>query len=430
MLYQDETKKALKNFPITGQPFFKPLAQNIALIKMAAAEVNQKLGVLDRKIAKAIFLSSKEVWQGKHNNQIVVDEIQGGAGTSMNMNVNEVIATLAQKKITNKKIHALDHINKSQSTNDVVPTAMKITSLQLIDALIVVYQDYYQELQNKSKQFKNINKVGRTHLQDAVPITLGQEFGAQASAIKMDIKRLEHLKKQLLTINIGGTAIGTELNAPANFKKNIIKLLAKYSGYALQSAPDLIYSTQYVDGFVEVSAMLTVLATNLIKFMNDLRLMASGPLAGLNEIYFSACQKGSTIMPGKINPVMAEMLDQIGFQITGNHQTIILAAQAGQLELNVMLPIVAKNLFESLTILTNGLKQFTKLGLKGITANKKHCQQTLENSLATATALVPKLGYDVVANYVNRAIKENVTLKNLLIKDRVVTEKEYNKIIN
>lgn len=424
MLYQEETKKAIINFPISGHCFSLNLAKNIALVKIAAAEANLCARKIKKPISQAIIKAGKMIINGQYNKEFVVDEIQGGAGTSMNMNVNEVIATLASK-ICKIKVHPLDHVNLSQSTNDVVPTALKITLLQFIDELIIEYQKYYQTTSNKAQEFKKIIKLGRTHLQDALPITLGQEFSTHAAAILEDIRRLKQIKIKLCEINLGGTAIGTGTNAPANFKKNTIKILRQKTGYPLKNHANLIYGTAYSDAYLELTGILNVLASNIIKFTNDLKLLASGPNGGFNEISFIPLQKGSSIMPGKVNPVMAEMWEQIAFQVIGNSQTIMLSAQAGQLELNVMLPIIAKNLFDSLKLLTNGVKQFTKLGLLNLKANAEGCQKNLEKSFALATYLCPKFGYDFVADLVKETQKRKITLKEILIEKKIMNEKEY-----
>lgn len=431
ILYDQETKKALENFPITGKPFSLHLAKNIALIKIVAAEMNNEIGKLDKNISETIIKAGTEIIEGKHNKQMIVDEIQGGAGTSMNMNVNEVIANRAEQILENEiKVHSIDHVNMSQSTNDVVPSAMKISVLQLLNKLITTYKKYLQETEIKAEEFKDVLKVGRTHLQDATPITLGQEFRAHASAIKKDIERLEKIKLSLYELNLGGTAIGTGTNSSLEFAQGCIEKLKQKTGLPLQVSDDLIYSTQYLDSFMEVSSILTVLATNIIKFMNDLRLLASGPLVGFNEIQFEARQKGSSIMPGKINPVMSEMLTQVGFQVIGNNQTITLGVQAGQLELNVMFPIIAKNLFESLNILIRGVDKFSEHGMKTIKANRDNCQKLFENSLTLITSLCPKIGYDKAAEIANEVIETKKSLKQILLEKNILREEEYNEILN
>lgn len=431
VLYQEETKKALENFIITGHPFSKRLAHRVALVKIAAAKANEETGVLPKNIADAISAAGEEILRHDHDEHIVVDRFQGGAGTSVNMNVNEIMATRATEILGGKiTVHPLDHVNRSQSTNDVIPTAMKIAALQLLDKQIGAYKQYIETMEEKAGEFKDILKTGRTQLQDAVPMTLGQEFLAHASAARADRERLEHTKLCLYELNLGGTAIGTGINASPEYQKHAIEYLAERTGYPLRPAKDLIYSTQYADCFMEVSALLTVNAANLIKCTNDLRLLSSGPKTGLGEITFAAVQKGSSIMPGKVNPVLAETVNQICFQIIGNNQTILMAVQAGQLELNVMLPVVAKNLFESLNALTNGLTAFTERALKTLTANAERCQNLLENSLVLATALTPKFGYDKTTELVNQAMNENKTLKELLLTEKLMSANEFDALLN
>ncbi|KKW33671.1 MAG: Fumarate hydratase class II [Parcubacteria group bacterium GW2011_GWA2_53_21] len=431
VLYQDETKKALENFIITGHPFSKRLAHRVALVKIAAAKANEATGVLPKNIADAICAAGEELLRHDYDEHIVVDRFQGGAGTSVNMNVNEVIATRATEIMGGETVvHPLDHVNRSQSTNDVIPTAMKIAALQLLDKLIGAYEQYALALKEKAREFEKIIKIGRTQLQDAVPMTLGQEFLAHAAAARADIERLKRAKPCLYELNLGGTAIGTGINATPEYQKFAIEYLARRTGYPLRPAADLIYATQYADSFMEVSALITVNATNLIKCMNDLRLLSSGPRTGFGEITFAAVQKGSSIMPGKVNPVLAETINQICFQIIGNNQTILMAVQAGQLELNVMLPVVAKNLFESLNALTNGLIAFTERALKTLTANPERCRGLLENSLALATALTPKLGYDQAATIVKQAMEENKTLRAILAEHNIMTTEEFDGLLN
>lgn len=427
--YGAETKKASQNFAVSGMSFSIDLAKNIALVKREVAEVNNELGNLDKKIVKVITLAANEMIAGKLDKQIVADQIQGGAGTSMNMNVNEVIAARATEILKNKiVVHPLEHVNKTQSTNDVVPTALRLTLLQKIDSLLITLRAYRLELKIKGKEFVLIVKVGRTHLQDAVPISLGEEFLAQATVVGEDIKRLVQVKNSLLSVNLGGTAIGTMSNSSPTFCKMVVKRLSSATKYKFKLAQNLVYSTQYVDCFTAVSGILTVLSTNLIKFLNDLRLMSSGPRAGLGEIVFAERQKGSTIMPGKVNPVMAEMLTQIAFQVMGNNQTILLAAQAGQFELNVMCPVIIKNILESLQILDKGLGLFAKHGLKSLRANTERCQQLLNGSLMGVTTLSKVIGYDQAEKILKKSIANNKSLLETVMSEKIMSEKDFQKI--
>ena len=429
-LYQTETIKALQNFSVSGVSFSVDLAKNIALIKKEVAIVNMELGYLDKKISQAIVKASDEMIAGHWNQQIVVDQIQGGAGTSMNMNVNEIIATRATEILKNVVVaHPLEHVNKTQSTNDVAPTALRITILQKIDHLLIILREYQAELKKKGQEFKTVMKVGRTHLQDAVPVSLGREFLAQTSAMGEDIKRLKQAQNSLLNINLGGTAIGTMANSSPIFTNLVVKRLAQVTNYKLKSAPDLVYATQYVDDFTTVSAVLAILSTNLVKFLNDLRLMASGPRAGWGEISFAELQKGSTIMPGKVNPVAAEMLTQIAFQVLGNNQTILLAAQAGQFELNVMLPVITKNILESLRFLDKGLGLFTKYGLKTLRANRERCQQLLNDSLVGATALSKVIGYERTEKILKKASAGQKSLMEIVATEKIMSQKDFEKLL-
>lgn len=427
-LYQKETEKALQNFIISGTPFLFALAQSIAMVKYATAEGHKQEGRLSQQMAEAIKQASQEILNGQWQEQFVVDQIQGGAGTSMHMNVNEVIASRATEILaTGERVHPNDHVNMSQSTNDVIPTAMKITTLQLLDKLIAVYEIFGTELEKKSVAFADIIKVGRTHLQDAVPITLGQEFGAHSYRVKHDKQRLEHVKKSLYELNLGGSAIGTGLTGSRAYIEFATEALKNISGYPVFASPNLIAATQYPDAFLEVSGVLTLLSANLIKMMNDLRLLGSGPLAGIGEIHLPEIQKGSSIMPGKVNPVMAEMMNQICFQVIGNNQTILMASQAGQLELNVMLPIVSKNICESITLLSNGLTQFITLCLTTLEANTEKCDELFQKSLCMATALSPKIGYDQTATLVKKAVAEKKKLKDIVQEQNIMNEEEFHK---
>lgn len=430
-LYQGETKKALENFQISGVPFSLSLAKSIAMIKHSTAKISGEIGTFSPEIAHAIMTACQEVIEEKWNKEFVVDQIQGGAGTSMHMNVNEVIASRATELLGNgTRVHPNDHVNHAQSTNDVIPTAIKVSTLQLLDILLPTYENFCAELEKKSREYEDIIKVGRTHLQDAVPITVGQEFAAHAFVFRKDILRLHKAKEALYEINLGGSAIGTALTGSRRFIDGAAKNLSEISGYPFFPSSNLIAATQYADAFLDVAGVLSTLSANMIKFMNDLRLLTSGPCAGIGELQFAEIQKGSSIMPGKVNPVMAEMMNQICFQVLGNNQTILFAVQAGQLELNVMLPIVAKNLFESLTILNNGLRQFILHALIPLQANRERCQEIFEKSLCMGTALSPKIGYDKTAALVKEAVQTKQSLKNVILKNNFMTDSEYQDFFN
>jgi aspartate ammonia-lyase len=426
--YGDETKKAVSNFPITGVTVDIGLIKALALVKQAAADVNNQKGRLSAKTYKAISKALGEVIQGKFDDQFVTDSIQGGAGTSINMNVNEVVAKRAEEILgKGSVVHYLDHVNMSQSTNDVVPTALKLTSLRLLDEYLTVLKTLEKSFLDKSRQFIKIVKVGRTHLQDAVPITLGQEFGAYYSFVRRDKGRLSELKKYLLETNLGGTAIGTGVNTPRGFSELVNMRLSSLSGYKFKPAANLIDATQNVDTFLQVTCLLKISAIGISKICNDLRLMASGPRTGFSEIKLPELQKGSTIMPGKNNPVALEAMNQISFQVVGNSNAAAYAALNGQLELNAMMPIFIKAIIESFTILTNGVSKLVET-VNETEVNEDECKRLFENSLSAATLLASHIGYDKAADLTKKALKNNTSLLEEVRNDGVLTEKEIKKI--
>ncbi len=356
--YGIQTQRALENFPITGYRPHKELILAMVMVKKAAALANMQLGKLDKKRADAIIRAADEILSGQFLDQFVVDVIQGGAGTSLNMNVNEVIANRAIEILGGKKgdytlISPNSHVNMSQSTNDVFPTAVRIAILKLVKSLLAELEHLHEALLKKSEEFDDVIKMGRTHLQDAVPIRLGQEFGAYARVINRDLHRIKAASEALKEVNIGATAVGTGLNAQIEYIESTIENLRKISGFQVYSAEDLVDATQNVDTLAAFSGSLKILGLNLSKIANDLRLMASGPRAGLHEINLPPVQPGSSIMPGKVNPVMAEVVNQVAFQVMGNDHTVALVAQAGQFELNVMEPVMVFNIIQSIEILTN-----------------------------------------------------------------------------
>jgi len=426
--YGDETKKAVSNFPITGVSVDIGLIKALALVKQAAVDVNCEKGRLSTRIHRAVSRALSEVIQGKFDDQFVTDSIQGGAGTSINMNVNEVVAKRAEEILgKGSSVHYLDHVNMSQSTNDVVPTALKLTSLRLLDEYLAVLKTLEKSFLDKSRQFLKIVKVGRTHLQDAVPITLGQEFGAYYSFVGRDRGRLSELNKYLLETNLGGTAIGTGVNTPRGFSKLVNMRLSKLSGYKFKPAANLIDATQNVDTLLQVTCLLKISAIGISKICSDLRLMASGPRTGFSEIKLPELQKGSTIMPGKNNPVALETVNQISFQVVGNSNAAAHAALGGQLELNAMLPIFAKAIIESFTILTNGVSKLVET-VNEIEVNQDECRRLFANSLSGATLLASHIGYDKANELTKKALKNNTSLLAEVRNDGVLTEKEIKKI--
>ena len=383
--YGVQTLRAIENFPITGYRIHPTLIKCMAIVKKAAALANAKIGELDKTKAEAIAKAADDVIAGKLNDWFLVDPIQGGAGTSINMNANEVIANraleiLGESKGNYQVISPNSHVNMAQSTNDAFPTAAHLTIAFLIDELIVVMKDMQAMMLKKSQEFDGMIKMGRTHLQDAVPVRLGQEFKAYAAVVGRDIKRLQTARENVLVVNMGATAVGTGLNAEPEYIKEVVKNLVEISGLPVVGAEDLVDGTQNCDAYAEVSALLKVCMVSMSKICNDLRLMASGPRCGLFELNLPPRQPGSSIMPGKVNPVMAEVINQIAFQVIGNDVTVTMGVEAGQFELNVMEPVFVFNVIQSLTIMANGFKVFTKYLLTDLTANPDRMKAYVENS--------------------------------------------------
>ncbi|MCY7976906.1 MULTISPECIES: aspartate ammonia-lyase [Bacillus] len=433
--YGIQTLRASENFPITGYKIHEEMINALAIVKKAAALANMDVKRLYEGIGQAIVQAADEILEGKWHDQFIVDPIQGGAGTSMNMNANEVIGNRALEIMGHKKgdyIHLSPntHVNMSQSTNDVFPTAIHISTLKLLEKLLKTMEDMHRVFKQKAQEFDSVIKMGRTHLQDAVPIRLGQEFEAYSRVLERDIKRIKQSRQHLYEVNMGATAVGTGLNADPEYIKQVVKHLADISGLPLVGADHLVDATQNTDAYTEVSAALKVCMMNMSKIANDLRLMASGPRAGLAEISLPARQPGSSIMPGKVNPVMAELINQIAFQVIGNDNTICLASEAGQLELNVMEPVLVFNLLQSISIMNNGFRSFTDYCLKGIEANEKRLKQYVEKSAGVITAVNPHLGYEAAARIAREAIMTGQSVRDLCLQHDVLTEEELDIILN
>jgi len=433
--YGIQTLRSSENFPITGLRMHPSLIRAFAMVKLAAARANMKLGYLDERIAAAIVQAAQEVIDGKLHEYFIVDVIQGGAGTSMNMNANEVLANRAIEILGGKKgdyalVHPLNHVNMSQSTNDVFPTAARLAMLFQLEGTIKALNELVHAFRDKAEEFRDVIKMGRTHLQDAVPITLGQEFGAYAQAVKRDLERIERSAQGLKIINLGATAVGTGLNADPQYISLARQELEKITGYSLESAENLVDATQNVDIFTEVSTALRMAATTLSKIASDLRLLASGPFAGLKEINLPPVQPGSSIMPGKVNPVIPEVVNQVAFQIMGNDLTVSLAAQAGQLELNVFEPVLVFNLLQSIDILGNAVRVFVEKAVRGITANEDRCRSIVENNIGILTALNPYLSYDVVSHIAKEALATGKPVRDLVLQTKILTEEELNIILS
>ncbi len=431
-----QTKRAVGNFPISGLKLQRRFIKAQGIAKLAAVRVNGSLGLLDRKVSRAIEKAALEVVRGMHDNHFVVDVYQAGAGTSQNMNANEVIANRAIEILRGKKgdytlIHPNDHVNMAQSTNDTIPSSMYISALEAVrEDLIPALKDLQNTLSYKSREFDGIVKAGRTHMQDAVPIKLGQEFGGYAEAVKNDIRRIQAASEALLYLPIGGNAVGTGINAHPRFQSCVIREIRRITGIKFRRSGNLFEGIQNVNPALELSASLRGVSITLIKIANDIRLLSSGPRTGFAEIKLPAVQPGSSIMPGKVNPVMAEMLNMVCFQVIGNDTAIAYATQASQLELNVMMPVIAYNLLFSIEILTNGINAFTKKCIKGIKADAEKCKEFAEATLAMATALNPIVGYASAAEVSKEAHRTGKTVKEVVIEKGILKETEANRLLD
>ncbi|TBL79445.1 aspartate ammonia-lyase [Paenibacillus thalictri] len=433
--YGIQTMRAVENFPISGYTIHNELIKALAIVKKAAAMANMETGQLHPRLGRAIVQAAEEIVQGKWHEQFVVDPIQGGAGTSINMNANEVIANRAIELLGGVKgdyftLSPNTHVNMAQSTNDAVPTAVHIAVLALIERLLLTMEELQRTFKRKAEQFDPVIKMGRTHLQDGVPIRLGQEFGAYAKVLLRDMQRIGQTRRHLYEVNMGATAVGTGLNADPRYIRSVVGLLAELTGHPIVSADNLIDATQNTDAYTEVSAALKVCMINMSKIANDLRLMASGPRAGLGEISLPARQPGSSIMPGKVNPVMCEVVNQVAFQVIGNDHTICLASEAGQLELNVMGPVLVFNLIQSLSMMNQVFEAFTKFCLEGIEANEARCADYVEQSVGVITALNPHLGYETAARIAREATLTGKSVRELCLLHNVLTEEELNLILD
>jgi aspartate ammonia-lyase len=433
--YGIQTLRAVENFPITGYRLHPSLIKAMAIVKKAAALANMDTGQLDSRIGQAIVMAAQEIIDGKWHDHFIVDPIQGGAGTSINMNTNEVIANRALEIIGEQKgsyhiISPNSHVNMSQSTNDVFPTAIHIAVLQLLETLLETMDDMHYVFAQKAKQFDHVIKMGRTHLQDAVPIRLGQEFEAYRRVVARDIKRIKQSRQHLYEVNMGATAVGTGLNADPHYIERVIQHLANISGFSLVGVEHLVDGTQNTDAYTEVSAALKVCMINMSKIANDLRLMASGPRAGLGEITLPARQPGSSIMPGKVNPVMAEVINQVAFQVIGNDHTICLASEAGQLELNVMEPVLVFNLLQSISIMNNAFRVFTDYCLAGIEANEAKLKEYVEKSVGVITAINPYIGYETASRIAREAVLTGKSVRELCLSYNLLTEEQLDAILD
>jgi aspartate ammonia-lyase len=424
----------MENFPVSGEPIRPALVEALTAVKKAAALTNREIGALDGPVAGAIVSACDEILAGGLNDQFVTDRLQGGAGTSANMNVNEVIAGRAAEILGGSRgdrslVHPLDQVNLHQSTNDVFPTAVRIAAIRLLKPVSERLADLQSALQEKESEFASVLKVGRTQLQDAVPVTLGQEFGAWAQAVARDRWRLYKAEERLRQVNLGGTAVGTGLNAPRAYIYGVIEKLRGITGIGLARAEYMMDPTQNADVFVEVSGLLKACAVNLTKIANDLRLLASGPAAGLGEICLPAVQAGSSIMPGKVNPVIPEMINQVAFRIMGEDLAVTLAASAGQLELNAFMPLIAESLLDMLEMLARALPIFTERCVKGIVADEERCTRRVEESAALATVLTGALGYDGAAQVARACRETGRTVRRIVIERSLLDPEELENLL-
>ena len=434
VLYGAFTTRASNNFRISGIRAKHEFIKSIALIKKAAAIANMKLGVLDKKIGKVIVVAADEVIEGKYSDQFILDVFQAGAGTPFNMNMNEVIANVAIIKLGGKPgdyhlVHPNNHVNMAQSSNDVIPTTIRLSILLTLSPLIEELEKICAEFHAKKKEYDHVIKVGRTHLEDAVPIRYGQVFGGYAASLGKCIVRFAASENSMLELGIGGTAVGTGINTHPDFKKTIISELGKLTGFQFYQGNSIMLHWSMA-GFVDVSSALRILAIELNKISNDLRLLNSGPKTGIAEIVLPEVEPGSSIMPGKINPSIAEAVNMVCFQVIGNDHAVSLAAEAGQLELNVMTPLIAYDLLWSIELLTNTVRMFRVDCIEGLVVDENRCSELLENSHALATVLNPYIGYENVAMLVKTALSENKSLKQVLIEMDLIPEKYLNEILD
>jgi aspartate ammonia-lyase len=433
--YGIQTARAVENYPISGMRAHRTLIRAFGMVKQAAAEANKSLRLLDKKRADAIIQAAEEVQKGKWDKEFVVDVFQAGAGVSFHMNSNEVIANRAVKILGGELgdytiVHPNDHVNYGQSTNDVFPTGMRLAALLELEALYPVLGSLASALEKKGKEFHKILKSGRTHMQDAVPMRLGQEFTAYAGAIRRAEQAIRAASDSLRELGLGGSAVGTGINTHPDYRMKAVRNLARISGQKLVAVDDMRYAMQSNFAMARVSSALRNLALEVIRISNDLRMLSSGPNTGFAELNLPALQPGSSIMPGKINPVIPELAAMVSFQVVGNDVAVAMAVQAGQLELNVMMPTMAYSVMQSITILTNMLRQFTNKCVKGITANKSRCDFYVQATVSLATALNPYIGYVKAAEIAKEAVATGRSIIEIARSKQLLSEKEINEILD
>jgi fumarate hydratase class II len=434
--YGAQTRRAVENFPISGMRLQISFIKAQALIKNAAARANMEAGVLDSVAGGAIVRAAEEIRAGRFDDQFVVDVFQAGAGTSQNMNMNEVIANRAEELLGGRKgtyrlVHPNDHANMSQSTNDTIHAAIHIAAVtESHEKLLPAMELLEKSLEAKSRAFDTVIKCGRTHLQDAVPIRMGQVFGAYAAMVRQGGARVMRSLDGMLALGVGGTAVGTGLNTPPGYGESVIKHIRALAGYEFRLAPDMIEAMQSFGAVVDFAGALRSVVSDLKKIADDFRLMSSGPRTGFAELMLPAVQPGSSIMPGKVNPVLAEMLDMVVFHAMGNDTTVVQAAQAGQLELNVMMPVIAYNILQEIDILAAGMDAFARKCVRGVKVDEKTCRLYAERSAALATALSPVIGYRKAAELAKEALRKGVLLRDLALQENIVSEKELERLLD
>lgn len=433
--YGAQTQRAVENFQISDLRFPRVFIRSLALVKLAAAKANMELGLLNERIGEAVIKACEELLTGKFDDQFPLDVFQTGSGTSTNMNMNEVLANRANELLGGKKgdkypVHPNDHVNMCQSTNDVFPTAINIAALQALKSELLPSMNLLREaFERKAEEFKDVVKAARTHLQDAVPITLGQEFSGYASMVEHSVRRVESTESSLSEVPLGGTAVGTGLNAHPSYASLAITELNRLTGLTLRKAENTFEAMQSRDANVELSSALKEYAVSLMKIANDLRLLYSGPRTGIGEIILPAIQVGSSIMPAKVNPVVPEMVNMVAAKVIGNDLTITIAGQAGNLDLNTMMPIIAYTLLESITILAAASRTLAKC-VDGIIADKARCLKHAEDSAALITVLAPRIGYEEAAKIAKKALERDKSIRQIVVEEGLLTKEEADKVLN
>ncbi len=429
-LYGAQTQRAVENFPISGQPMPTEFIRALGLVKLAAARVNRELGLLEPDAAGAIETGARAVADGELDSEFPIDVYQTGSGTSSNMNANEVIAAVASTAL-GRRVHPNDEVNLGQSSNDVIPTVLHVSAVLALENTLIPALRYLQDvLAKKAEEFDDVVKIGRTHLMDAVPIRLGQEFSGYARQVQLSIERIEATLPGLRELAIGGTAVGTGLNTHPEFGARVARELSRLTGTEFKEAENHFEAQGSRDAFVFTAGALTALAAALMKIANDIRLLASGPQAGLGELVLPAIQPGSSIMPGKVNPVISEAVIQVGAQVTGNCQAIVIGGQWGQLDLNVMLPMMARNMLESVRLLANASRVFVDKALAGLEANREQAESYIEGSISMATALNPLIGYDKAATIAKKSHSTGRTVRDLAYEESGLTREQIDEALH